>query len=239
MLKIISFEISYRFRRPATYIYFAILFLLSFLFVTTDAISLGGSTGNVFKNSPYTITQVISALMLFGTMIISAVMGVPVYRDFEYNFHEIMFSTPVKKLEYLGGRFVGSYITALFIFSGIIIGMLLGFIMPWVDKEQIGPFMLSAFLVPTLQFLLPNLFLLGAIFFSLGSLLRNQLVIFVQGIIFFILYLILDSASGDAESAPILSLLDPFGLAPAFYSTRYWTPAEKNILTIQNTRRPI
>lgn len=232
MLKIISFEISYRFRRPATYIYFAILFLLSFLFVTTDAISLGGSTGNVFKNSPYTITQVISALMLFGTMIISAVMGVPVYRDFEYNFHEIMFTTPIKKIEYLGGRFIGSYITALFIFSGIIFGMLLGFIMPWVDKEQIGPFMLSAFLVPTLQFLLPNLFLLGAIFFSLGSLLRNQLVIFVQGIIFFILYLILDSASGDAESRPILSLLDPFGLTPAFYSTRYWTPAEKNLLTI-------
>ena len=126
MLNIILFEISYRLRRPATYAYFAILFLMCFLFATTDGIQIGGATGNVMKNAPYVVNQSVLILTIFSTMIISAVMGVPVYRDFEYNFHEIMFTTPVKKFQYLIGRFIGSYIICLFIVSGIVFGLFLG-----------------------------------------------------------------------------------------------------------------
>jgi ABC-type transport system involved in multi-copper enzyme maturation permease subunit len=232
MYNIITFELAYRFRRPATYIYFTILFLLSFLFATTDAISIGGAVGNIYKNAPFTINQVVMILMLVGTMIISAVMGVPVYRDFEHHFHEIMFTTPVKKWQYLGGRFLGSYLTAIFIFTGILLGIFIGLLMPWVDKELVGPFKLSYFTTPFFQFILPNLFLLGAIFFSVGSLLRHQLAIFIQGILFFILYIVLSSATGDVESNPVNSIFDPFGITPAFYLTRYWTPFEKNNFTI-------
>ncbi|HRU17730.1 MAG TPA: hypothetical protein P5070_07760, partial [Bacteroidia bacterium] len=116
MWSILRFELSYRFRRPATYIYLAILFLISFLFAATDAITIGGAVGNIHKNAPYTIYQVMLILTLFGTMIVSAVMGVPVYRDYEHRFHEIMFTTPISKAQYLGGRFLGSYFTSLFIF---------------------------------------------------------------------------------------------------------------------------
>ncbi|MCB0849121.1 MAG: ABC transporter permease [Bacteroidetes bacterium] len=232
MFSVLKFELSYRFRRPATYAYFAILFLLCFLFVTTDAITIGGAVGNVNKNSPYTIHQVVMILTLIGALIISAVMGTPVFRDFEHNIHEIIFTTPVSKLQYLGGRFAGSYITALFIFSGIVLGIFTGLYMPWVDKEQIGPFMLKAYTTPFFEFVVPNVFILGVIFFATGTLLRNQLAIYVQGMAFLIIYLVLSSLAGDVETNPAASLLDPFGINSAFYLTRYWTPAEKNILTV-------
>lgn len=232
MFSILKFELSYRFRRPATYIYFAILFLLCFLFVTTDAITIGGAVGNVNINSPFTITQVVMLLTLIGALIISAVMGTPVFRDFEHNIHEIMFTTPVTKFQYLGGRFAGSYITALFIFSGILLGIFTGLYMPWIDKEQIGPFMLRAYTFPFFEFIVPNLFILGVFFFATGTLMRNQLAIYVQGMAFLIIYLVLTSLSVDVETNPTSSLFDPFGINAAFYITRYWTPAEKNILVV-------
>ena len=83
LLKITLFELRYRLNRPATYIYFGILFLMSFLFVTTDVVQIGGSQGAVFRNSPFTINQTVLILNLFAAMICSAIMGVPVYRDFE------------------------------------------------------------------------------------------------------------------------------------------------------------
>jgi hypothetical protein len=62
------------------------------LFITTDVVQIGGSSGNVFRNSPFTINQTVLILNLFAAMICSAIMGVPVYRDFEHRFHEILFT---------------------------------------------------------------------------------------------------------------------------------------------------
>ena len=103
-LNIFLFELRYRLKRPATYIYFFILFAMAFLFIATDAISIGGSNGNVFRNSPYTINQVVLILGVFAAMICSAMMGVPVFRDFDNRFHEIYFSTPISKPAYLLDR---------------------------------------------------------------------------------------------------------------------------------------
>src|ERR1700752_3643465 len=128
--KILSFEIRYRLRRPATYAYFMILFLMTFFTVISENFNIGEASSLVHRNSPYSINLMIEIMMIFGTMIISGVMGVPVYRDFEYGFHEIMFTTPIKKWEYLAGRFFGSYLITLFIFSGLLFGIFLGSIWP-------------------------------------------------------------------------------------------------------------
>lgn len=89
LLNILFFELRYRLNRPATYIYFGILFLLSFLFITTDVVQIGGSQGNVFRNSPYTINQTVLILNLFAAMICSALVGVPVYRDLSTDFMKL------------------------------------------------------------------------------------------------------------------------------------------------------
>ena len=237
MFTIIKFELSYRLRRPATYAYFTILFLMCFLFSTTDGMQIGGATGNVLKNAPFVINQSVMILMVFSTMIISAVMGVPVYRDFEYNFHEIMFTTPVKKYQYLLGRFIGSYIILIFILSGIIAGMMVGSsvveYMPWTQIVKKGPFVLMTYVQPYINYILPNGLLLGILFFSLGSLFRSQLAIYVQGVVIFVLYLIIINLQSDIENDPTFALLDPFGFSATFYQTRYWTTAEKNTMLVQ------
>lgn len=228
MLQIILFELSYRMRRPATYGYFLILFLMSLFFASTDAVMIGGGVGQVFKNAPFTINQVTMIMCVFGTLIISAMMGVPVFRDFDHRFHEIMFATPIKKWQYLGGRFWGSYIVTVGILSGIVLGIWVGGFMPWADAAKFGPTRLSYYLQPIINYILPNTLLLGAIFFASGSYFRSQLAIYVQGIIVFAFYLVINTLMGDASTNNVYSIFEPFGISATSELTRYWTTAERN-----------
>jgi ABC-2 type transport system permease protein len=228
MLQIILFELSYRMRRPATYGYFLILFLMSLLFASTDAVMIGGGVGQVFKNAPYTINQVTMIMCVFGTFIISAMMGVPVFRDFDHRFHEIMFATPIRKWQYLGGRFIGSYIVTVGILSGIILGIWVGQYMPWADAAKFGPTKLIYYIQPFINYILPNTLLLGAIFFAAGSYFRSQLAIYVQGIVVFAFYLVISQLMGDADTNNLYSIAEPFGLSATRELTRYWTTAEQN-----------
>ena len=89
--QIFKFELQYRKARPATYIYFAILFLLSFLAISTDAVQIGGGAGLVKENAPVTIATMMAIMSAFFMMITSAIMGVAVLRDFEHNTDSMMF----------------------------------------------------------------------------------------------------------------------------------------------------
>ena len=128
MLKeIFRFELSYRKNRAANYIYFGIVFLMSFAIVASPLVSVGGAIGQIKPNSPFVISGLTMALSYVLMMIASAIMGVAIVRDFDHNTEAILFSTPMKKIDYLLGRFGGSFIVLILIFSGIWMGLMTGY----------------------------------------------------------------------------------------------------------------
>lgn len=226
--EIFQFELKYRKKRAATYIYFGIIFLMCFLAVTTDVVQIGGAAGQIKENSPMVITQMTLIVTVFLTLIASAVMGVAVLRDFEHNTEAIMFSTPIKKFHYLMGRFWGSFIVLLFIGSGIWTAFILGDFMPWREKDNLLPFNFWNHFQPFLIFGVPNLFFSGAVLFMSGTLSRKSIVIYTQGILLLVLYLASQSMLRDLDQKTIAALIDPFGLRAFNYETQYWTPSERN-----------
>ncbi len=54
---IATFESRYHLRAPLFWILFAIFFLLTFGAVTSEAVQIGGSLGNVNRNAPFVIMQ--------------------------------------------------------------------------------------------------------------------------------------------------------------------------------------
>ena len=240
MLKeIILFELSYRKKRAANYIYFGIIFLISFFFVASP-INFGGAGGQVKANAPYVIANLVTSLSFAFTMIVSAIMGVAVVRDFDHNMEALLFSTPMKKMHYLMGRFGGSFLVLILIFSGIVLGLMTGFAigkyMPWeVDwkEKEILAFNAWSYIQPFLYYSGSNLFITGALFFMAGALGRKTIVIYTQGIILLVLYSIASSFLEDVEWKETAALLDPFGSQTFEFITQYWTPAEKNSNLIQ------
>ena len=229
MLKeIFKFEINYRKTRAATYIYFGIIFLMCFLAVTTDVVQIGGAVGQVKQNSPIVLTQMALIVSVFLSLISSAVMGVAVLRDFEHNTEAILFSTPMKKLDYLLGRFLGSFVVLVFIGSAIWLAFMLGDVMWWRDKDKLMPIHFWNYFQPFLVFVVPNLFFSGALLFMSGTLSRKSIVIYTQGILLLVLYLASLSLSRDLEQKNMGAIMDPFGLRAFSIATQYWTPAERN-----------
>lgn len=230
--EIIRFEILYRLKRPVTYVYFLLMLSISFLFVAVPSVSFSNSADQLLKNSPVLITQLMMVIMLFGSLVAAAIMGVPVFRDYEHRFNEIMHTLPIKKADYLWGRFLGSFIITALIFSAIPIAMAVGFAMPWQEKDTIGAFQLPVYLNAYFLFILPNAFIFGSLFFIVGSYFRSQVAIYTQGVAFIVLYLAVGMLLGDSAQSPLYALFDPFGIEAVSQVTKYWTIHEKNTLSI-------
>jgi ABC-2 type transport system permease protein len=236
-LPILLFELKYRLKRPATWIYFAILFLMAFLLVTAAGggfgtgvnVSIGGDGQAVKINAPFSVSITVAVLSVFGVIIASSLMGNPVYRDFEYRTHPLFYTTPISKIGYLGGRFLGSYLIAILVFSGIGFGAGLAGSMPWVETDRfLAHTPLGTYLWPYLTMVLPNLLFTGAIFFTMATLTRNILSTYIGSVLLLVVYLISTAYLEDLKNEYLVAALDAFGLSALNFTTRYLTAVEKN-----------
>lgn len=227
---IIKFELQYRLKRPATWIYFGILFLFSFAVLNIDSVSISGDAGQVRGNAPVAIAQLMIIMaMMVGMLMNSGIMGVPILRDFEHKTDSLMFTTPISKFDYLFGRFTGSFLVSILVFSGVFFGTLIGTISPWVkDADNLLPFQLYTFVQPFLYFVIPNLFITGALFFMGGTLTRNIMYVYVFGIGILVVWLISTAIVSDIDNRTISALIEVSGLQAFSDITRYWSPTQKN-----------
>lgn len=231
--EIFFFELKYRLKRPATWAYFGILFVFALF------LSIGGLTGGsekVFINAPYAIATNLNMVSIFGIMLASAIMGVPVYRDIEHGTQHYFFSYPISEKGYILGRFAGSMMTLFLVSLGLIFGLIIGFaIGPYAGfepAERYTSFDFWHFLQPTLLYYWSNLFFAGCIFFALVALTKRIMLAYAGGAILFIIYLVTLTLTQDIENKDLVSLMDPFGLGAIGNLTQYWTPEEQNTLTI-------
>lgn len=230
-------------KRPATYIYFTLLFLMAFLAMLAMGGAFGSgwaigdtSGGKVYANSPYQINWIITMLCLFGVLITCFIMGTPVFRDFEHKTHCLYYTTPITKGGYLFGRFWGSFLVTLLLFGGVGAGAMFATFMPWMETDKLGPFHLLGYLQPYFVIVIPNLFLTGAIFFTLATLTRSGLSIYVGGVVFLVLYGIAGNLTSDLHNEVLANLADPLGGSAIHYTQRYWTTAERNTLLLPFSR---
>src|SRR5689334_1126981 len=190
--EVFFFELMYRRRRAVTYVYFGIVFFVCFL---TAASPTRPSTGATAANAPYLLANVTAVISLALTLITSAIMGVSIIRDFENNTEALMFTTSLKKFDYLAGRFAGSWVTLVLIscagWLGLMIGFSVGKFLPWGiawKEEGLLTFYAWHYLQPFLIITVTNLFTTGALFFMSGALGRSAIVIYTQGIVLLVVY---------------------------------------------------
>lgn len=234
LLKVLGFELRYRITRPATWIYFGIMFLLAFGAASTDYVTIGSSSGLIKLNAPTKIALMMAVLTaLPGFFFASAVMGNPILRDFQHKTSALIFTTPISKGAYLFGRFAGSYLILLLIFSGMLVGFMLGPVMPWVDADKYLPYNVWHFIQPFLLFVIPNAFIAGSLFFMGGALSKKLLFVYVQGIALFVLYMVSGQFLSELERHQFVAWSDPIGLNLLNLVSRYWTVTEQNSQTYE------
>ena len=226
---IFKFELRYHFRGPLFYILFTIFFFMTFGAVTSDAVQIGGALGNVNKNAPFVIMQFLLIMSTFGVLTSTAYVANAIHRDFELNTDSLFFSSPVKKWQFLTGRFTAAYVVSSLIYLGVVLAIMVGSIMPWLDKDHVGPFMLTPYVFSYFVLILPNLLLFSAIFFAIAAMTRSMMWTYVSVAAFYVGYITSRVLiQRNLENLTLKSLTDPFAFSPFTLVTRYWTVFDKN-----------
>lgn len=234
--ELFSFELKQWFKRPGVYIYFFLFFIITFLLGAAATGMFGGNTRdtNTYVNSSVSISGLLTSfnsnfLLGFITLIIIvAVMGNAVNKDFQYNTHALFFTKPIRKQHYLLGRFFASFLVTLFCMLGVMFGAMLAFALAPNDNGQIGPFSFMSYAVPFLVFTVVNTFFLSALFFSLVTFTRNLTAGYVASLVLIVLVGVTNAITKDLDNKTLGAILDPFGSKALRTITEYWTPVERN-----------
>lgn len=217
------------------YIFIFILALMEFFATVSDNVQVGGAIGNVYRNSPYTLTLHISIFCIFSLLMAAAFFNNAALRDHNNEFNEILFTTPLSKPGYFFGRFFGALVISTLPLIGVFIGMLLGTYMNsifgWMDDSRFGDFYFETFLNNYLLFILPNMFLAGAIIFAMANKWKSTVISFVGGLVIIVAYIVSGSLMSDVDNETVAGLSDVFGINTYSIETKYFTPAEKNTIS--------
>jgi ABC-2 type transport system permease protein len=226
-----SFEIKYRLKSLSTWVYFGMWFLLSFLAIAAEDFITTGN-GKQLLNGPFSTTILYTFFMLFGTIIIAAIFGTSMLRDFQRDTLQLIFTKPITKFAYLGGRWAGSFVICVFAFSGMVIGEAAGTLAPWADHTRIASGHAWWYWQPFLSIVVVQIFFLGSLFFMVAALSRKIFIVYLQGVAVFMMYLIASAIFSSTRSLEHFwsAIFDPVGLQLVDVLSRYWTVAEKNTL---------
>jgi ABC-2 type transport system permease protein len=230
-----TFELRLRYKSISTYIYFLVWFAFSFLCVASESFGpIGASNGKVLLNGPYAGSIYATGASLFGIIIVAAIFGTSMLRDFQRDTYQMLFTKPISKFAYLGGRWAGSMVITVLAFSGCIFGEFAGTFAPWADHTRIGPNHFWWYVQPFLSITVVQIFVMGSLFFAAAALSRKIFVVYVQGAAVFIIYVLgitIFSATRSLERF-WSGIFDPVGFILLDDITRYWTVVEKNSLLL-------
>lgn len=225
--EIFRFEFVYQTRRIRTWLYFAVLFAIAYQLRKT------GDGRDVQVISPYDIALETVLAVLLWVLLASTVAGSAAARDVQTRMHPLIYAAPIRKSEYLGGRFLAAFaLNALILLAaplGSLAALFLSGVKPDIIRSQ-GP----AIYVSTYGLLvLPTVFAFTAVQFSVALLNRRAFLSYLGSVLLAL------SASIGAVLFNVLNmqtlgkLLDPacrFNVAIVMGDTL--TPLEKNTVLI-------
>lgn len=228
--EILRFEFVYQIRRPWPWLAFAVL--LVFAFENTRAGVLPVTLPQDFiLNSPFIIATVSVFSCLIWLLVASPMAGEAAARDVQTGMYPLTYTSPVTRLDYLGGRFLAAFLLNAFVLLAVQAGSLLAIHAGGVDPGIIGPFRPAAYLAAYTFIALPNAFVATTIQFAaallsgrpmasyFGSVLLVFFTVPVPLIVFFAL-----------EQPELAKLLDPIGMIAIMNEMMTeWTIAEKNV----------
>ena len=229
---ILGFELRYQLKNPVFWVAVVIFFLMAFGATTVDQIQIG-SGGNVHKNAPYAIAQMMLILSLFYMFVSTAFVANVVVRDDDTGFGPIIRATRVTRTSYLFGRYCGAFLVAAIGLLAIPLAVWIGSLMPWLDPDQVGPNSFAFYAQPYLWLALPDLFMTSAIFFALATSTRSMMASYIGAVVFLVLWTVATIVLDKNPAYEVAGAYgEPLGFGAANYMTKYWTAAERNTLLL-------
>lgn len=229
---LLRFELRLWLRGTMVYVFLAVIALMVFGAVSSDKIVVGRALENTYRNAPFVIQNFYSVMCILTLLMTTAFVNSAATRDFSQNTYQLLFTTPLKKADYLLARFFGSSLVAVIPMLGVSIAVIAAKYMPWVDAERWGPINWLAHWHGIVVFAIPNTLLVGAIIFAIAVLTRSTITSFLGALVLLVAYTVAETFLEDIDNEQIAMLLDPFAIRTFSLMTKYWTVADRNSLSL-------
>ncbi|RNI23558.1 ABC transporter permease/M1 family aminopeptidase [Rufibacter latericius] len=227
--KIFSFEFAYQIRRPWPWLVFVVLIIFAF-FNTRVGILPVTLPKDFILNSPFIITAVTVFSCQIWLLLAAAVPGEASARDVHTRMYPLLYTSPISRAEYLGGRFLAAFTIHAIILLGTQVGSLLAVYAPGMNPDIVGPFRPEAYLAAYGYIGLSNAFIATVVQFSLALLSRRPMVgYFGSLLLFFLSYPVTFTLYMNGLGKRAL-MADPIGIMAIMNEMMTeWTIVEKNV----------
>jgi len=236
--EIFRFEFGYQVRRLPTWLYFIVITAIAFLQIRGNYLA-DALYDDFFINSPFIIAMVTVFGSIVWLLIAASVAGEAAARDVQTGMYSLTYTSPVKKLDYLGGRLLAALLVNALVLFGVPLGIILAVYLPGVETEVIGPFRPVAYITAYGFIALPGALVTTALQFSFAALNGRIKAAYLGSMIVFIsAYIVAPLVAIPLGQKEFGKLLDPIGTINIVSRlATEWTPAEKSsrLLSIEGT----
>ncbi|MEM1205153.1 MAG: M1 family aminopeptidase [Acidobacteriota bacterium] len=227
--KIFRFELRYQLRRPLFPLSAVAFFGLGLALGSSDVGSaLGDAPGTLVRNAPILAVRLMPIASLLGLFVMNAFVASAALRDTDGASDMFFFTKPLTRASYFGGRFAGSMAVSALVLLAAAVGLMLAQVAPWQPDGRVGPFGVGPYLFGALLILLPNLLVMGSLFFALAIWSRRVTLTYLCVVVFIGLQDALEVAAESLGNRFLGGVLEPSGLVALDTASRYWTLAEQS-----------
>ncbi len=227
--EILRFELRQQLKAPLFWIVAAVFGALAFALASTDAVIVGGASGNVLRNAPLVVTRLLGVLTMLSIFLVTVFVAGAALRDFDNGTAELFFTTPTGRGAYLGGRFAAGYLAALAVMLACAAGVAIGGMMPWIDAARLGPASWRGYAWAFGVMVVPDMLFIAALLFLLATTTRSLLATYIGLIVYFVLNSVVGLLTRDVNNHLVAAMLDPFGGRTLALVTRYWSADQANL----------
>jgi ABC-type transport system involved in multi-copper enzyme maturation permease subunit len=223
--KIFSLEFAYLVRSTSTRLYAAVLLLFT---LVMNGLTTPGD--GVYENNSFHITAITVIGCLIWLVLGASIAGQAAARDVQTGMHPLSYTTPISKLDYLGGRFLAAFLVNALLVLLLPLGTLLSFYLPGLDGEELLPFRPWAYGNVYFFVALPNAFIATTLQFTFAALSRRVMSSYLASLLLAIFaQIIAITAARLFGNWDLVKLLDPVGVSGIVGNElQTWTVTEKN-----------
>src|SRR4051812_42997930 len=109
---LLRFELRTWLRGTMVWVFVGVIGLMIFGAVSSDKITVGAALENTHRNAPFVIQNFYAAMSVLTLLMTTAFVNNAASRDFALNTYQLIFTTPIRKRDYLLARFFGSSLVA-------------------------------------------------------------------------------------------------------------------------------
>ncbi|HEX9986278.1 MAG TPA: ABC transporter permease [Thermoanaerobaculia bacterium] len=230
--EIFRYDFTSQLRRYMTGLYCVGLGVMTLLAASTffDDVVRDG----ILLNAPMVTTACLIVVSMIGLLVTAALAGEAATRDIDARMEPLLYTTPLAKATYLGGRFLSAFAVNALLLAIVPVTLAVWTFVPIGEAASFGPFHLAPYLRSYGLVALPTAFITTALLFSLVVLTRRAMVGYLGAAVLFFNTIVQEGVvAGALGKWELAKRLDVFGFIIGAAQWRSRTPLQRNTMQLE------